>query len=160
MAVTVDALRVVQDPKYAASLTDAQWRALQFDPEWDQLVGEYHEMVAPVLEQYAQQLGVPAPRPVADAVPGAAGSEQFQVIGKRVPRLHGLGIVTNIGQYVQNMRLPGMLHTRTLRSQHPHAKIKSINTDKAMALTGVVHNLQRGKLPAENKDTRQGGGPP
>jgi hypothetical protein len=48
MSVKVDALRVVQDPRYAASLSDAHWRALINDPTWNELVGEYHEMTAPV----------------------------------------------------------------------------------------------------------------
>jgi CO/xanthine dehydrogenase Mo-binding subunit len=159
MALTVDALRVVQDPAYAASLTDAQWRALAGDPTWDELVGEFHEMVAPVLELYAQRMGEPAPQARA-AAPAPARPEQFQVIGKRVPRLHGLGVVTNLGQYTQNMRMAGMLYTRTLHSPHPHAKVKNVNTAKAEALPGVVAVLHRGNLPEEYKDVRLGGGPP
>ena len=153
MSEKVDALRVVQEPAYAASLTDEQWRALTLDPDWDELVGEHHEMVAPVLELYARNLGMPAPQVVrtaaaapASAAPAADTAEQFQVIGKRVPRLHGLGIVTNLGQYVQNMRMPGMLHTRTLRSPHPHAMVKSVDISKAQALPGVVHVLHRRPL--------------
>ena len=163
MAVTIDALRVVQDPAYAASLSDAHWRALAADPIWDELVGEFHEMVAPVLELYAQRMGTPAPptrAAAASAAPAPARPEQFQVIGKRVPRLHGLGVVTNLGQYTQNMRMPGMLHMRTLRSPHPHAKVKSVNTAKAEALPGVVAVLHRGNLPAEYRDVRLGSGPP
>ncbi len=160
MVLKVDALRVVQDPAYAASLTDAHWQALANDPTWNELVGEFHEMVAPVLELYAQNLGLPAPQEVRSAPPAAAASEQFQVIGKRVPRLHGLGIVTNLGQYTQNMRMPGMLHTRTLRSPHPHAKIKSVNTQKAEGMAGVVAVLHRGNLPQEYRDVKLGSSPP
>jgi len=128
MALNVDAVRVVQDPAYAASLTEAHWQALAGDPTWNELIGEYHEMVAPVLALYAQNLGIPAPQAVRPAAPAPAQPEQFQVIGKRVPRLHGLGIVTSLGQYTQNLRMPGMLHTRTLRSPHPHARLKSVNS--------------------------------
>lgn len=165
----VDALRVVQEPAYAASLTEEQWHGLALDPAWDELVGEHHEMVAPVLALYAQNLGVPAPQvvrtsaaaPARPAVePAADTAEQFQVIGKRVPRLHGLGIVTNLGQYVENMRMPGMLHTRTLRSPHPHATVKSVDISKAQALPGVVHVLHRGNLPPEYRDVRLGSAPP
>ena len=162
MVVKVDAVRVVQDPAYAASLTDAHWRALALDPTWNEMVGEYHEMVAPVEALYAAQLGMPAPQAVAakPALDTAAATEQFQVLGKRVPRLHGLGIVTSLGQYTQNMRMPGMLHTRTLRSPHPHAKVKSVNTKKAEGLSGVVAVLHRGNLPAEYRDVKLGSGPP
>src|SRR3972149_3167811 len=138
MALKVDALRVVQDPEYAASLSDAHWRTLALDPAWNELVGEFHEMTAPVLALYAAQLGIPAPQAVQPSASAPAQPEQFQVIGKRIPRLHGLGIVTNLGQYTQNMRMPGMLHTRTLRSPHPHAKVKSVDIKKAEAMAGVV----------------------
>ncbi len=159
MAVTVDALRVVQDPAYAASLTDAHWHALNQDPTWSELVGEFHEMVAPVVARYGDRLGVPAPQPVEPRSAPAPGGP-FQVVGTRVARLHGLGIVTSLGQYTQNMRMPGMLHTRTLRSPHPHARVKSVNTRKAEALAGVVAVLHRGNLPEEYRDVKMGSGPP
>ena len=156
----VDAVRVVQDPAYAASLTDAHWHTLAGDPTWNELVGEFGEMVAPVLSLYAAKLGIPAPQEVRSPQPAPAQPEQFQVIGKRVPRLHGLGIVTNLGQYTQNMRMPGMLHTRTLRSPHPHARVKTVDTKKAEKLAGVVAVLHRGNLPAEYRDVKLGSGPP
>jgi CO/xanthine dehydrogenase Mo-binding subunit len=158
MEQRVDAIRVVQDPTYAASLTDAQWRELGQDPVWNELIGEFHEMAAPVMEAYSAQLGMPGVQLAAAAPP--VWPDQFQVIGKRVPRLHGLGVVTNLGQYVQNMRMNGMLFTRTLRSPHPHAKVKGVNTAKAQALPGVVAVLHRGNLPAEYRDVKLGGGPP
>jgi len=160
MEEKVDPLRVVQDPAYAASLTEAHWRALTNDPVWHEMIGEFHEMTAPVLGLYAMQLGLPAPRPVSTTPPPATQPDQFQVIGKRVPRLHGLGVVTNLGQYTQNMRMNGMLYTRTLRSPHPHAKVKSVNTKKAEGLHGVVAVLHRGNLPAEYRDVKLGSGPP
>jgi len=168
MSEKVDALRVAQEPAYAASLTEEQWRTLQLDPIWDELVGEHQEMVAPVVALYAQNLGIPAPQVVRTAAaapaaaPAAAADEpsQFQVIGKRIPRLHGLGIVTNLGHYVQHMRMPGMLYTRTLRSPHPHATVKSVNVANAEKLPGVVAVLHRGNLPAEYRDVKLGGGPP
>src|SRR3990172_11686577 len=156
MALKVDPMRVVRDPKYAASLSDAHWHALAADPVWDEMVGEHQEMVAPVLTLYAQQLNMAAPRPVTPSPPAAEVPEQFDVIGKRVPRLHGLGVVTSLGQYTQNMRMPGMLHTRTLRSPHPHARIKSLDTSRAERLAGVVAVLHRGNLPEEYRDVTVG----
>lgn len=157
----IDALRVAQDSAYAASLSDDDWRALALDPTWDELVGEFHELVAPVIARYGAKLGIPAPRPVSPAPQAAAAPrESFSVVGQRVPRLHGLGIVTNLGQYTENMRMPGMLHTRTLRSPHPHARIARVDTSKAEALTGVVAVLHRGNLPAEYRDVRMGSSPP
>src|ERR1043166_2701220 len=106
MEQKIDALRVVQDPKYAASLTEGQWRTLANDPVWNELVGEFHEMTAPVITLYAAQLGQAAPRPAATRPAAApATPARFDVIGKPVPRLHGLGIVTNLGHYTENMRM-------------------------------------------------------
>src|SRR5438034_10849592 len=112
MEQKIDALRVVQDPQYAASLSESQWRMLANDPVWNELVGEFHEMTAPVIALYAAQLGHAAPRPRAAQPPAArpapaAASHppRFDVLGKRVHRLAGLWTITNRGQYCYNMRI-------------------------------------------------------
>ena len=155
----IDALRVAQDQAYAASLTDSDWQMLALDPIWNELTGEFAGMVAPVIARYGAKLGMREPQAVAPA-PQAPAAESFTVIGQRVPRLHGLGVVTTLGQYTQNMRMPGMLHTRTLRSPHPHARITSVDTKKAEALAGVAAVLHRGNLPAQYRDVKLGSGPP
>jgi len=161
MSVRIDAVRVVQDPSYAASLTDEQWRVLALDPSWDELVGEFHEMVAPVIARYGAKLGIPAPQtPPAARQPTTPASGTFSVVGRRVPRLHGLGIVTPLGRYTEHLRMPGMLYTRTLRSPHPHARVTRVDTSKAEAVPGVVAILHRGNLPAEYRDVKLGSGPP
>ncbi|MBI4445968.1 MAG: xanthine dehydrogenase family protein molybdopterin-binding subunit [Acidobacteria bacterium] len=156
----VDVLRVVQDPEYADSLTEAHWHALAADPAWDELVGEFAELVAPVLARYGTKLGIPPPRPAIPSTPAQENPEEFRVLGKRVPRLHGLGVVTHLGQYTQNIRMPGMLYTRTLRSSVPHARIKRVDTKKAEEVRGVVAVLHRGNLPEEYRGVKLGSGPP
>ncbi len=42
------------------------------------------------------------------------------------------------GDYIDDHKLPGMLHGDFLRSSHAHARIKSINAEAAKALPGVV----------------------
>ena len=42
------------------------------------------------------------------------------------------------GNYVDDIKLDGMLHGDFVRSPYAHARIKSINTDAAMALDGVL----------------------
>jgi hypothetical protein len=160
MPQKVDPLRVVQDPAYAASLTEENWRTLSNDPEWNELLGEFHELTEPVIALYASNLGMPAPQAVRPVSTSATTADQFNVIGKRVPRLHGLGVVTSLGQYTQNMRMNGMLFTRTLRSPHPHAKVRSVNIRRAQSLPGVVAVLHRDNLPAEYRDVKLGSGPP
>ncbi|HLE22028.1 MAG TPA: hypothetical protein VJB88_13015, partial [Vicinamibacteria bacterium] len=128
MALKVDPVRIVQDPAYAAGLTDAHWKALAEDPVWNEMVGEFREMVEPVLALYAQRMGEAAPREGSPSTAGSAAAQApFQVVGKRVPRLHGLGVVTDLGQYTENMRMPGMLFTRTRRSPHPHARVTKVD---------------------------------
>ena len=58
-------------------------------------------------------------------------------IGKRTIRPDGADKVTGRATYGADFSLPGMLWGKILRSPHPHARIKSINLDKASALPGV-----------------------
>ncbi len=61
----------------------------------------------------------------------------YKVIGTRPVRPDGIDKVTGRAQYGADTRLPGMLRGRVKRSPHAHAIIKSIDTSKALALTGV-----------------------
>ncbi|HZU07478.1 MAG TPA: xanthine dehydrogenase family protein molybdopterin-binding subunit [Chloroflexota bacterium] len=179
MAVSerVDVLRAVQQPSYAARLTDEQWAELARDPLWGELVGEMPEIVAPLLRRYGSripgyarvQLQANRNDPEAPDVgaQGAVGGGavfqpdgQFAVIGKSRPRIQGIGVVTGQGRYVQNLTVPGMLFMKTLRSPHPHARILRVDTSRAEKLPGVVAILHRGNLPEEYRDVRIGSGPP
>ena len=42
------------------------------------------------------------------------------------------------GNYIDDMKMPDMLFGDFVRSPYAHARVKSINTDKAMALPGVI----------------------
>jgi CO/xanthine dehydrogenase Mo-binding subunit len=69
------------------------------------------------------------------------------VIGKSIPRIDGLDKVTGSAIYTADMKLPGMLYARMLLSPHAHAKIVSINTDRARSLPGVKAVLTGAELP-------------
>ena len=58
-------------------------------------------------------------------------------VGTRPVRPDGVDKVTGRAKFGADLHLPGMLVGRTLRSPHPHARIKSIDTSKAEALPGV-----------------------
>jgi CO/xanthine dehydrogenase Mo-binding subunit len=58
-------------------------------------------------------------------------------VGKRIPRRDGPDKVTGRAKYTVDIKLPGMLVGRILRSSHPHAKILNIDTSRATALKGV-----------------------
>ena len=159
MARTIDVLRVAQEASYAASLSAQDWYQLAQMPEWQQLVAEQRELVASVLDTHGNMLpGFFQAQPAAPAPQAPSGP--FSVIGKPIPRVQGLGIVTGLGQYVEHMTLPNMLYTRSLRSPHPHARVRAVDTSKAEKVAGVVAILHRGNLPNEYKDTKLGAGPP
>ena len=72
--------------------------------------------------------------------------KKYKVIGSRPVRPDGVDKVTGRAKYGADISLPGMLYGRVLRSPHAHAKIKNIDTSKALALHGVksviTHNKQ------------------
>ena len=61
----------------------------------------------------------------------------YNVVGTRPIRHDGVDKVTGRAIYGADIRLAGMLHGKVLRSPHSHARIKSIDTSKALALPGV-----------------------
>ncbi len=58
-------------------------------------------------------------------------------IGEPVPRIGLDAKVRGEAEYTADLKRPGMLFGRILRSPHPHARIRSIDTSRAMALPGV-----------------------
>jgi CO/xanthine dehydrogenase Mo-binding subunit len=63
--------------------------------------------------------------------------EILQFVGKRVPRKDGPDKATGRANYTVDIKLPGMLVGRILRSPHPHARILNIDTSRAEKLKGV-----------------------
>ncbi|MBA7590467.1 Caffeine dehydrogenase subunit alpha [subsurface metagenome] len=63
---------------------------------------------------------------------------ELSVVGKSVPRVDALVKVTGSAEFVSDMKVPGMLYVKVLRSPYPHAKIISIDTSKAEQLAGVI----------------------
>ena len=58
-------------------------------------------------------------------------------VGKSIKRVDGVKKVTGSLKYVDDIKLSKMLYAAVKRSPHPHAKILSINFEKALALKGV-----------------------
>jgi len=63
--------------------------------------------------------------------------KEFSVLGKAVPRIDGVPIVTGEARYACDIFLPRMLYGKILRSRYPHAKILRIDTSRAERLPGV-----------------------
>ncbi len=77
----------------------------------------------------------------------AATTQEFKVIGTRPIRHDGVDKVTGRAKYGADYSFPNMLHGKVLRSPHAHAKIKSINVEKALKLPGVKAVITGKELP-------------
>jgi len=66
-----------------------------------------------------------------------AHSEQYKVIGTRPIRHDGIDKVVGRAKYGADYSAPAMLHGKILRSPHAHARIKSINAERALRMPGV-----------------------
>ena len=69
------------------------------------------------------------------------------IIGVSVKRNDLLAKVTGDAKYVADMQMPGLLHGKTLRSNVAHARIKRIDTSRALALPGVKAVLTHQNVP-------------
>ena len=61
-----------------------------------------------------------------------------QVFGSRIKRREDPRMITGQGNYVDDIKLVGMLHMFLVRSPHAHANIRGIDSSRAKALEGVV----------------------
>lgn len=58
-------------------------------------------------------------------------------IGISIPRIDGISKATGKATYVTDLKRPGMLYGKILRSDRPHARIVHIDTGEALSLPGV-----------------------
>jgi CO/xanthine dehydrogenase Mo-binding subunit/aerobic-type carbon monoxide dehydrogenase small subunit (CoxS/CutS family) len=72
------------------------------------------------------------------------------VLGKRVRRIDAPGKVSGRLKYAADMTIPGMLHVQVLRSPHPHALIRAIDTSAARAMEGVEAIITCADVPGED----------
>lgn len=73
-------------------------------------------------------------------------------VGKPLKRFEDPRLVTGQGSFVDDLKLPGMLHAMVLRSPHAHAHILSLDTAAARALPGVATVLTAGDLAGAVRD--------
>ncbi len=62
---------------------------------------------------------------------------RYRVVGRRLPRVDAEEKVKGSAIYCTDLRVPGMLYGKALRSELAHAKILNIDTAKARRLPGV-----------------------
>lgn len=71
-------------------------------------------------------------------------------IGKSIRRNDGVGKVTGATRYGGDMAGPEVLTVAVIRSPHPHARIRSVDTSAARAIEGVVAVLTAEDVPGTN----------
>ncbi len=69
------------------------------------------------------------------------------IVGKRLPMVDSPAKVTGRGLYADDLTLPGMLVGKILRSPHPHARIRRIDTSRAEAVAGVAAVVTGSEFP-------------
>lgn len=65
------------------------------------------------------------------------GKDQFNHIGKEVPRVDGKAKTSGGAKYTFDLQLPGMIHAKFLRSPYPAALVKRVDSSKAARHPGV-----------------------
>jgi carbon-monoxide dehydrogenase large subunit len=68
------------------------------------------------------------------AQPGIA----TRVVAARVKRFEDPRLLTGRGRYLDDIRLPGLLHAAFVRSSHAHARLHGVDASAALVLPGVV----------------------
>src|SRR5205814_988705 len=71
----------------------------------------------------------------------------MKAVGTRLPRYDGVGHVTGRTVFVDDVRIPGTLWAKALRSPHPHAAIVRLDTSKAERHPGVHAVITREDVP-------------
>ncbi len=73
--------------------------------------------------------------------------KRFSVVGQNLPKIDAWAKVVGETKYADDLLLPRLAHGKLLRSPHPHALIKRIDTARAKALPGVYAVITGRDLP-------------
>src|SRR5215469_5554839 len=94
---------------------------------------------------YGSLVGDAAKLPVPEN-PTLKNASNFRIVGQRTPRIDGPDIVSGKARYGIDVKIPGMLYASLERPPFSGAKVKSLQEDKARAVSGVrsVIKLPRG----------------
>ena len=72
----------------------------------------------------------------------------YAIVGKSVPRKGLVEKLTGEARYTADMKLPGLLYGRIVRSPHPHADVLAVDTSAAASLPGVYATVTPFDAPA------------
>ncbi|GHH75640.1 dehydrogenase [Kitasatospora indigofera] len=91
-------------------------------------------------------------RAIEDAIRGVKHAEEpcaGQAVGRSLGAPAGPQVVTGTARYTFDVEVEGLLHMKLLRSPHPHARIRSIDTTAALRVPGVHAVLTHHDAPAK-----------
>ncbi|MBL8062098.1 MAG: molybdopterin-dependent oxidoreductase, partial [Anaerolineales bacterium] len=74
-------------------------------------------------------------------------TQKWQTVGKPEKKVDAIKLVQGKPAFTADMDMRGMLYAKVLRSPHAHARIKNIDSSKALELKGVVSVLTWKDLP-------------
>src|ERR1700741_3654716 len=75
---------------------------------------------------------------------------KLEGMGCKRKRVEDVRFTQGKGSYVDDLKLPGMLHGDFVRSPHAHARVKSIDKEKALMVPGVLAVLTAEDLNGVN----------
>jgi aerobic carbon-monoxide dehydrogenase large subunit len=64
--------------------------------------------------------------------------ETTALVGTPMKRVEDPSMIVGAAKYIDDLKLPGMAHVAVVRSPYAHARIRSIDTEKAAAHPGVI----------------------
>lgn len=73
------------------------------------------------------------------------------VVGQSCRRVDGRAKVLGRTRFAADLKFPGMLHARVLRSRIPHAVLRRLDTTAALAAPGIVAVYTAQDIPGENR---------
>ena len=75
---------------------------------------------------------------------GLGDPKAYRIVGTSLPRVDIPGKLTGGVAYIQDMRLPGMLHARVVRQPSPGARLRSVDADAIEDMSGVEKVVREG----------------
>lgn len=72
--------------------------------------------------------------------------EEYRITGKSIPRLDLPGKMTGVASFIQDLRIPYMLHGRVIRPGGVCAKLESIDESSIQHLPGIVKVVRNGNF--------------
>ena len=73
--------------------------------------------------------------------------DRHPYVGRPLKRIEDPRLITGQGQYVEDLKIPGLAHLAFLRSPYAHARIRAIRTERAAKAPGVIRVVTAKDLP-------------